>query len=81
MARSHRGHGRVAVLGDRDMSRGFKDTQNSNGSVLGEKFFSMILKQQKQKNSKTENATEWFKRPPYYFGERRHKDGQDQSRI
>ena len=82
MARSHRGHGRVAVLGDRDMSRGFKDTQNSNGSVLGEKFFSMIQTQQKkQKNSKTENATEWFKRPPYYFGERRHKDGQDQSRI
>ena len=37
--------------------------------------------QKKQKNSKTENATEWFKRPPYYFGERRHKDGQDQSRI
>lgn len=56
------------------MSRGFKDTQNSNGSVLGEKFFSMILKQQKQKNSKTENATEWFRRPAYYFGERRHED-------
>ena len=57
------------------MSRGFKDTQNSNGSVLGEKFFSMILKQQKQKNSKTENTTEWFRRPAYYFGERRKEDG------
>ena len=81
MARSHRGHGRIAVLGDRDMSRGFTDTQRNTGSVLGERFFSMILKQQKQKNSKTENATEWFRRPAYYFGERRHKDGQNQSRI
>ena len=75
MARSHGENGRIAVLGDRDMSRGFKDTQNSNGSVLGEKFFSMIQTQQeKQKNSKTENATEWFRRPAYYFGERRHID-------
>jgi hypothetical protein len=64
------------------MSRGFTDRQSNTGSVLGERFFSMILTQQeKQKNSKTENATEWFKRPPYYFEERRHKDGQDQSRI
>ena len=56
------------------MSRGFTDRQSNTGSVLGERFFSMIQKQQKQKNSKTENATEWFKRPPYYFGERRHID-------
>lgn len=57
------------------MSRGFKDTQNCGNSVLGEKFFSMIQTQQeKQKNSKTENATEWFRRPAYYFGERRHVD-------
>lgn len=54
--------------------RGFSDTKNSNGSVLGERFFSMIQKQQKQKNSKTEAAKRRFQTPAYNIGERR-KDG------
>ena len=45
--------------------RGFSDTKNSNGSVLGERFFSMIQKQQKQKNSKTEAAKIRFQTPAY----------------
>lgn len=51
--------------------RGFTETQHSNGSVLGERFFSMIQKQQKQKNSKTEAAKRRFQTPAYNIGERR----------
>ena len=51
--------------------RGFTDTQHNSGSVLGERFFSMILKQQKQVNSKTEAAKRRFKTPAYNIGERR----------
>lgn len=53
------------------MSRGFTDRQSNTGSVLGERFFSMILKQQKQKNSKTEAAKRWFETPAYNIGKRR----------
>ena len=54
--------------------RGFTDTQHNSGSVSGERFFSMIQKQQKQKNSKTEAAKIRFQTPAYNIGKRR-KDG------
>ena len=47
----------------------------SEFAELGEKFFSMIQKQQeKQKNSKTEAAKRWFETPAYNIKGRR-KDG------
>lgn len=52
--------------------RGFTDTQHNNGSVLGERFFSMILKQQKMSNSKTEAAKRRFKTPAYNIGRRKN---------
>lgn len=60
------------------MSRGFTDRQSNTGSVLGERFFSMIQKQQKQRNSKTEAAKRRFQTPAYNIGRRKNgREGQD----
>lgn len=48
--------------------RGFNESKTNTGSVLGERFFCMILKQQKQKNKKTEDAKKRFKAKPYDIG-------------
>ena len=57
------------------MSRGFIDNKQKNQPVLGEKAYFAFIKGQEAKSEKTENATEWFRRPAYYFGERRKEDG------
>ena len=56
------------------MNRGFSENKQQKGPVLGEKAYFAFIKGQEAKSEKTENATEWFRRPAYYFGERR-KDG------
>lgn len=56
--------------------RGFSEYKQANQPVLGEKAYFTFIKNQQMKNKKTEDAKRWFNTPPYYFGERRHKDGQ-----
>jgi len=54
--------------------RGFNESKTNTGSVLDDRFFCMILKQQKQKNEKTEAARRRFHTPAYNIGERRKRD-------
>lgn len=49
--------------------RGFNESKTNTGSVLGERFFSMIQTQQeKQNNSNTKDAKKRFKAKPYDIG-------------
>lgn len=54
--------------------RGFNNSNQANTPVMGEAFYSYAVKQGNRTDDRTLIAKEWFKRPAYWFGQRRRED-------